>query len=255
VFGADTKLGGDALQTLLMVVMRNATTDSPWPLSNNPRAKYNDRLTRTDCNLDLPLWQLVRASTAAPVYFPPEVITVGANRFVFVDGGVTMYNNPAFLLFLMATLAPYQVQWPTGEERMLLVSVGTGASAAANADLEPVDLNLLSNASNVPTALMYAALNEQDMLCRAFGRCREGDQLDREIRALRDADGEGLPKLFTYMRYTADLTEKWLTAAGLPGIDPVNVRRMDSVQFVGDLQAIGRAVATRVSPDHFAGFA
>ena len=26
---------------------------------------------------DLPLWQLVRASTAAPTYFPPEVIASG----------------------------------------------------------------------------------------------------------------------------------------------------------------------------------
>ena len=34
-------LGSRALRTLLLIVMRNATTDSPWPLSNNPRAKFN----------------------------------------------------------------------------------------------------------------------------------------------------------------------------------------------------------------------
>ena len=69
--------------------MRNATTDSPWPISNNPYAKYNER-SRLDCNLALPLWQLVRASTAAPTYFPPEVVVVGNREFIFVDGGVTM---------------------------------------------------------------------------------------------------------------------------------------------------------------------
>ena len=74
--GAETKLGSDQLQTLLMIVLRNATTDSPWPVSNNPYAKYNDP-TRPDCNLELPLWQLVRASTAAPTYFPPEVVRIG----------------------------------------------------------------------------------------------------------------------------------------------------------------------------------
>src|SRR5262245_65518247 len=68
--GADTTLGSDTLRTLLMLVLRNATTDSPWPLSNNPNAKYNDS-ARPDSNLRLPLWQLVRASTAAPTYFPP----------------------------------------------------------------------------------------------------------------------------------------------------------------------------------------
>ena len=67
------------LRTLLLLVMRNATTDSPWPISNNPYAKYNE-LTATDCNLNMPLWQLVRASTAAPTYFPPEVIVRSADR-------------------------------------------------------------------------------------------------------------------------------------------------------------------------------
>ena len=41
--GADTKLGSDRLKTMLMMVMRNATTDSPWPVSNNPFALYNLR--------------------------------------------------------------------------------------------------------------------------------------------------------------------------------------------------------------------
>ena len=98
------------------MVMRNATTDSPWPISNNPRAMFNSTGDDND-NLKLPLWQLVRASTAAPTYFPPEEIQVGQNHFLFVDGGVTMYNNPAFKLFLMATMPAYRVEWPTGEDR------------------------------------------------------------------------------------------------------------------------------------------
>ena len=61
------------LRTLLMLVMRNATTDSPWPVSNNPHAKYNDagpaglqpRICRSGSSF--------AASTAAPTYFPPEV--------------------------------------------------------------------------------------------------------------------------------------------------------------------------------------
>jgi hypothetical protein len=36
-----SSLGSEYLRTLLMVVLRNATTDSPWPVSNNPAAKYN----------------------------------------------------------------------------------------------------------------------------------------------------------------------------------------------------------------------
>lgn len=41
VLGAETTLGSDKLKTVLMMVMRNASTDSPWPVSNNPHAKYN----------------------------------------------------------------------------------------------------------------------------------------------------------------------------------------------------------------------
>ena len=65
VFGEDTTLEPDDLETLLLVVTRNETTDSPWPISSNPQSKYNDP-ERLDCNLRIPLWQLVRASTAAP---------------------------------------------------------------------------------------------------------------------------------------------------------------------------------------------
>src|SRR6516162_3502599 len=182
VFAADTTLGSEKLQTLLLLVMRNATTDSPWPISNNPYAKYNDS-ARPDSNLKLPLWQLVRASTAAPTYFPPEVIVLpsaaptGEREFVFVDGGVTMYNNPTFQMFLMATLDRYwsakpEARWRPGADGMLIVSVGTGTSPDVRSGLEPDEMNLLFNATAIPSALMFAALNEQDLLCRVFGDCR-----------------------------------------------------------------------------------
>src|SRR5207253_2396564 len=63
-------MGSRLLRTKLLILMRNATTGSPWPVSNNPDAYYND-CSRDDCNLNIPLWQLLRASTAAPTYFPP----------------------------------------------------------------------------------------------------------------------------------------------------------------------------------------
>jgi uncharacterized protein len=68
-FGKDTDLGPEHLGCLLVVVTRNTTTDSAWPVSSNPFARYNDP-ERPDCNLRIPLWKLVRASTAAPVFFP-----------------------------------------------------------------------------------------------------------------------------------------------------------------------------------------
>jgi len=259
VFGKDTTLGSDKLQTVLMMVMRNATTDSPWPMSNNPFAKYNQR-DRKDCNLNIPLWQLIRASTAAPVFFPPEVVTFASGtpneyEFIFVDGGITMYNNPAFQAFLMATVEPYKMGWGTGENQLLLVSVGTGMSPRANADLVPGEMNLVYNATSIPSALMFAALNEQDLLCRVFGRCLAGDVLDREVGDLKIAKGPlGSNKLFTYVRYNAELTEAGLKHLGLPMIEPEHVQLLDSVEYISELQQVGKAVAKQVQPEHFKGF-
>ena len=63
------------------------------------------------------------------------------------------------------------------------------------------------------------------------------------------------PKLFTYLRYNAELTREGLTALGLPGIEPAHVQQMDSVDHIAELQEVGRAVAKhRVKKAHFAAF-
>jgi uncharacterized protein len=267
VFGIDTTLDSEKLQTLLLLVMRNATTDSPWPISNNPYAKYNDG-ARPDRNLKFPLWQLVRASTAAPTYFPPEVIVLpsaaptGEREFVFVDGGVTMYNNPAFQMFLMATLDRYwalkpEARWRTGADQMLIVSVGTGTSPAARLTLDPDEMNLLFNATTIPSALMFAALNEQDLLCRVFGDCRAGEALDREVGDLVGSVGplQRGQKLFAYLRYNAELTRQGLDALGCNDIEPSSVQKMDSIDGIPDLRRVGKRVAeARVIERHFDGF-
>lgn len=268
--GAETRLGDKRLKTLLMLVLRNATTDSPWPISNNPHAMFNDR-GQASCNLDFPLWQLVRASTAAPTFFPPEVLQIEGHKNVFVDGAITTYNNPAFQLFLMATAAPYRLCWPTGEDEMLLVSIGTGTAADANMNLRPDQMNLLYNATSVPAALIAAALNQQDVLCRLFGRCVAGAPVDMEIGDLLDgaqADGQPcdrapafcsatgpVPNLFTYVRYNADLSREGLLQLNLNDIDPNHIRRMDCPENIPDLETIGQRVAERdVRADVFARF-
>ena len=246
--------------------MRNATTDLPWPICNNPFARYNDK-AREDCNLNLPLWQLLRASNAAPTYFPPGAIvlrqgTAKERNFVFVDGGVTMYNNPAFQMFLMATLDRYwpakpEARWRPGADRMLIVSVGTGTSPDARSGLEPDQMNLLFNATTIPAALMFGALNEQDLLCRVFGNCRAGDLIDREVGDLVGSAGPAQhgQKLFTYLRYNAELTREGLDALGCPRIKPEAVQQLDSIDGIPDLGRLGKKVPEiKVLERHFDGF-
>jgi uncharacterized protein len=253
ILGKNTTLGSEELKTLLLIVVRNATTDSSWPLTNNPHALFNDP-SRVDNNLAIPLWQLVRASTAAPTYFPPETVTLGQHNFVFVDGALTTYNNPAFQLFLMATLDAYRLCWPATESDLLLVSVGTGTCPKADDHLRPLAMNLLFNASSVPAALMYAALNQQDLLCRVFGRCRHGAPIDREVGDLMAGQSPLATRLFSYVRYNAELSRHGLDELGLPDLVPDRVQRLDSVAHIGDLRRVGQAAAREVAAAHFAGF-
>ena len=173
-FGHTTTLEPQHLRSLLVVVTRNATTDSAWPISSNPWAKYNDR-ARPDCNLLLPLWQIVRASTAAPVYFQPEVVALDENdpnkTFVFVDGGTTVYNNPAFLMYRMVTEPAYRLGWAKGEHALLMVSVGTGSAPTLGQTDENPEQNLAGAAVQTLAALMSQAAFDQDLSCRTIGRC------------------------------------------------------------------------------------
>ncbi|HXO27672.1 MAG TPA: patatin-like phospholipase family protein [Thermoanaerobaculia bacterium] len=264
-FGKQTTLSPADLKCLLLIVTRNVTTDSPWPVSSNPLAKYN-QVGRKDCNLQIPLWKLVRASTAAPIFFPPEILQWDPNdpakTFVFVDGGVTPYNNPAFLLFRMATLPPYKLSWKPGEKNLLLISVGTGAAATLAGDILSPEKNAVANLAGLPGALMYGALVDQDINCRTVGRCVYGAPIDRELGDLipRDETGaevplsEDLGRAFLYARYNAELTRAGLDAIGLPEVDPGLVSRLDSIQSIPDLRRVGEKIGAQVKIAHFGAF-
>tara|TARA_R110002020_G_scaffold196978_3_gene397972 strand:+ start:228 stop:1400 length:1173 start_codon:yes stop_codon:yes gene_type:complete len=262
-FGKDTDLdlNNGKFRSLLLVVTMNRSTDSPWPISNNPLAKYNDK-SRPDCNLKIKLHQVVRASTAAPAYFPPETLEWDKNdpskTFVFVDGGVTPYNNPAFLLYKMATHPAYNLNWETGEDKLLVVSVGTG-SATSEGDYG----NLVNTLKELPNNLMYTMQLDQDINCRLMGRCTYGAHIDRELDDMitKEVDGTTTPlskntnKNFLYVRYNADLSQKGLDAIGLNNIVSSEVRQMDNVKYIDKLRQVGKETAKRqVDTAHFGSF-
>jgi hypothetical protein len=263
-FKAPEDLKPGNLETVLLVVTRNATTDSAWPISSNPWAKYNG--DRPDCNLCVEQWKIVRASTAAPVYFPPEVIAWDkddpSKSFVFVDGGTTAYNNPAFLMARMATEPAYRLRWPRGEDKMLVVSIGTGSGPTLGMTADGPETNLLASAVNTLSAVMNQAQYDQDVNCRTVGRCTFGPFLDREVLDLvpRDDDGKTIPletdlgRAFLYARYDAELTTTGLEALELGHLDPAAVSKLDSVASVDDLSKIGKAVAKQLDLRHFGRF-
>jgi uncharacterized protein len=264
-FGANTTLFPEDLKCLLLIVTRNVSTDSPWPVSSNPFAKYNFP-NRADCNLCIPLWQLVRASTAAPIYFAPEVIQWDKNdpskTFVFEDGGLTPYNNPAFLLARMATVGQYNLNWQTGEDKLLVISVGTGSAPKVDAEVYSSGKTAFTNLANFPAALMYGAQVDQDINCRVVGRCVHSAVIDRELWDLIPRRGdqrtgemipltENLSRQFLYARYNAEISAGWLNGHGLGDIEAAKVAQMDSVEHISDLIRVGKALAEEVKLEHF----
>jgi uncharacterized protein len=138
-YGAHIMLGSDEVMTGLMIMSKRMDTGSPWPLTNHPRDKYSQPVfgKKRIGNRNMLLWQVVRASTAAPHYFKPEDLEVGrwadpstgvtvVDRGQFVDGGVSTANNPSLQLLKVALLRGFSFNWQAGEDRLLMVSVGTG---------------------------------------------------------------------------------------------------------------------------------
>lgn len=243
--GSEASLGTDRLRRLLLVVMRNASTGSPWPVTNNPDAKYN-RPGRDDCNLDIPLWQVLRASTAAPAYFPPQAITLDDRTDLFVDGGVTPFNNPALIALLTATLPAYRINWPTGVDKIHLVSVGTGSVRSKLPDKLATQIHMLDQIGHVIPAVVGSAAENQDLMCRVMGDCIYGPTIDREVGDLTQPT---LPpagqQLFSYVRYNIRLDDdelRQLSAAET---------KMDNIALMPMLQELGREFAQgRVKPEH-----
>ena len=95
---------------------------------------------------------------------------------VFVDGGITPYNNPAFQAFLMATVEPYAVRWPSGEERLLVVSIGTGTSPSV-----------------IPAATITAAAAGSEPAPGAAATAKPAFTAEQKLAARRalDRDGDG----------------------------------------------------------------
>lgn len=209
--GSPARLGTSKLRTLLMIVLRNATMGSAWPLTNNRGAKYNQRELldngelNPDCNLNIPLWQMIRGSTAAPFFFPPQPIKVGNGKpFQFIDGGLTPHNNPSVMAFLQATQSCYALNWPTGVDNLLLVSVGTCRTRTKINPRLRSRLPILRYLAGVTPGLIQGIALHQDMMCRVMGRCLHGESIDSEVGDMVYSNPPDIKyghELFTYLRY------------------------------------------------------
>lgn len=258
VFGDTTTLGDLSLQTGLLIVSKRLDTGSPWPLSNNPRGKYYNARpgSTTIANAAYPLWQVVRASTAAPVYFDPEKIEIahgqaGQQPVVgeFVDGGVSPFNNPTLQALMYATLDGYRIGWPTGANKLLLVSVGTGSRAPS---VSPASI-AAENGIKALVSLMDDCGALMETLLQWMSTSPTARVIDRELGDLRN-DLIAPAPLVTYLRYNVALTQASLTSLGvsLPDNQIEGLSAMDDPDNMEILQEIGaKAAQQQVHPTDF----
>lgn len=79
---------------------------------------------------NLPMWEVCRASTAAPTYFPAHAMKVEGRACAMIDGGVVA-NNPTACAIAEAMRKDARVD---GAQDLVVLSVGTGERS------RPIDL-------------------------------------------------------------------------------------------------------------------
>jgi len=248
-------LGSPDLRTRLAIITKRLDTGSPWILTNNPGSAYWE--TPPDGafigNRHYRLKEVIRASAAAPHYFEPQRISVapGLAPGLFVDGGVTPYNNPALLLLMAACLPQYGLAFPTGAERLHIVSVGTGSfrerlTAAQARDGRALPVALRALTSQIADAQQLALA-----MMSWLGASTTPWEINAELGDLGAAPRPCAP-LFTFSRYDIRLEQDWLAQHLGEHLDEpslARLRRMDDPANIAPLYRLAeKAAALQIGP-------
>lgn len=263
VFG-DRRLDSPDFKTGLLVVTKRLDTGSPWPLTNHPQGRYFGRRTNSQTlpNGEFPLWQVVRASTAAPYYFRPESIRISeddperklkAVHGEFVDGGLTTANNPALQLLLTATIDGHPFRWQTGADRLLVVSLGTGRKRTPIGPSSGLQAASAAHAFRALSALMDDCTELVETMMQWLSTSPTARPIDRETGTVTPPLG-GTPTL-AYLRYNVFFEPDWCrTTLGIERSAKAlaALEAMDEPRHMPALDELGRLAGPRlVQPAHF----
>ncbi|MCB1917665.1 MAG: patatin-like phospholipase family protein [Rhodocyclaceae bacterium] len=258
----DRTLNSADLRTGLLVMTKRLDTGSAWPLTNHPAAPYfkAGKQATTIANGEYPLWQVVRASTAAPYFFDPETITIGrategrkAVRGDFVDGGVSTANNPALQALMTATMAGYGFGWQAGADRLLVVSVGTGKADAEVGHANIVESRAALHAVLSLKALMADCADQVEAIMQWLSDSPTARDIDREMK--KAAPPLGGQPLCSYLRYNVLLEKEWCAkelGEKFSRAELKSLEAMDQPKNIDALDRLGRLAGSKlVKARHF----
>ncbi|CAA6827194.1 MAG: Patatin [uncultured Thiotrichaceae bacterium] len=240
----------------LSVVGKRMDTGSSWVVDNNPDGKYFSPEKGNNGNYSLK--QVIRASTAAPVYFDPEYIPISDTQMgKFVDGGVSPHNNPALQMFMLATMKGYKYNWDKGEDNLFILSLGTG-NWANKIPVHPDKFSLFHSAKNAILAVLSVMDDNQELnqcMMQWFGKATGPVRdIDRVIGNLESELLCDVP-LFSYMRYDAMIDRSWLARElGITHFSDQQIERMramDALDTMDLLSEMGQKYAEKlIKPEH-----
>jgi hypothetical protein len=117
----DLKLDSDALVTGLCVVTKRMDTGSPWIVANNPRAPFWETPPEHSFlgNRHYKLANLVRASTAAPHFFDPEMLPIIEDKRTdpLADLRAAARENPRLARFVMGLIGQLGLRKPDSKDK------------------------------------------------------------------------------------------------------------------------------------------
>ena len=188
---------------------------------------------------------------------PSEEFTISKNQQgLFIDGGVTPFNNPALALFQMATFKPFGICWPTGPDRLTVTSIGTGTYRPRFAYAEEGVSRFAKLAYYALMSLMTDAETFTLAQMQWLGECLTEWKINSEIGSLCAELPQG-GKMFRFMRYDVKLESAWLREeldVKVSDSDAERYRGMDNPAIVNEIYEIAKlAAAKQVKPEHWLG--
>lgn len=228
-------MGSDLLKTGVALVTKRIDTGSVWVQTNNPRHKFWDSTgdywgehwsrrpeIKFFANRSYSLRKVAQASASAPYYLDAVEMDISKEeRGLFFDGGVSPFNNPSMELFLMTTLkdftgsneriarSPHGFGWETGEDKLYMMSIGTGTwRNRASVD----DFRRLSAAGKAVHALRGIISDAEKaavIFMQSISDTPPGHYVDLNLDAMEGLRIQTKP-LLTFRRINPLLDEIWL---------------------------------------------
>ena len=248
-FFADITLGSTEIQTGLCVATKRADTNSIRLFLNHPKDVYYSRFG------GILLRDILYASLGGKSFLTPRKISLKPDEIAaFTDAGVSVVNNPAFQLFQVAVLQGYPFRWPIGENRLLLVSVGTGVMQR-RFRVEKITHKLEQDnwKSMVPFLMAEEAGRQTQLILQYLSRSATPWEVDREAGNL-SLDLLTPEPALSYLRYDVRLNPEEMKRLGFEKSDELlaELREMKIPKQTDMLLNIGTASAkSAISEHHF----